>query len=84
MAELDAIERLAAAARGEAAPTTDVADRVLERIRHRQASRRTPLAYVAMVSAAAAAAVLVFAAQAWITWNDPLVELFSQITLVTQ
>jgi hypothetical protein len=84
MDELKGIERLAALARHEPAPTPDVAEAVLARLRLREETPAAPLAWFAAGSALAAAAVLVMALRAWAAWSDPLVELFHFVPTVMQ
>ena len=83
MDNLDAIEKLAQAAREEPAPDTDVAAAVLLQIREQEEPViATPFWVMATVSAAAAALVLALSVNAWAAWNDPLVAMFAQFRMV--
>ena len=77
------LERLARQAQDEPAPPVDVADRVLAALRS-QATRapapaHRPLAWMAGLSAAAAAVLALVAAGAWQTCTDPLLAMLYQI-----
>jgi hypothetical protein len=84
MTELEKFERWAAAARGEPAPTLDVADRVLRDLRYPngRAGLERPLMVWAGLSVAAAAAVCVLAYQDWTLLTDPMSGLFDTLNLV--
>jgi len=79
---LEAVRRLAEAARAEDAPETDVAGRVLARIRQEQEPSTAPIWVFAVASAAAAGVVACIAAYAWFVWNDPVAALFTQFRMV--
>lgn len=82
MDPLRAIEKLAQLARQEPAPASDVADRVLVRIRETPEPAVAPLWAFAIGSAAAAAAVIGLVVYSWMSWSDPLVALFSPFEMV--
>ena len=83
MDPLKLTESLAARARREAAPDTDVAEQVLERIRLGARPRERSLAVLAVGSLAAAAA-FAFAVRVWVAWSDPLIDFFNQVPMVMQ
>ncbi|NOZ20044.1 MAG: hypothetical protein GXP25_03040 [Planctomycetes bacterium] len=81
---IDAIKKLAQAAREEPAPKTDVTDSVLLQIREQDDPVTiAPFWIMASASAAAAAVVLALTAFAWAAWNDPLIAMFVQFRMVT-
>ena len=82
MDELEAINKLARLAREERVPVTDMSARVLMRIRVGREPSLAPLWIFAVSSAAVAAGVAGLAVPAWISWNDPLVDLFAQFQMV--
>lgn len=81
MDEFDMIARLAEAARKESPPAVDVAEKVMWRLTGLRVPfpRFWPLA--AAISAATAAAFLL-ALQAWVAWQDPVVELLNSVRMV--
>lgn len=82
MDELEAINKLARLAREERVPVTDVSARVLMRIQVGQEPSLAPFWIFAAGAAAVAAGVAGLAVPAWISWNDPLVDLFAQFQMV--
>jgi len=71
-------------ARGEPVPTFDVSGRVLRQIRETRTASNGPLALFAAISAAAAMIVLVYAADVWSTWQDPIAGLLCSAETVLQ
>lgn len=81
---IDAVKKMAQAARNETAPETDVADAVFVQIREREEPVVVaPFWIMAGASAAAAAVVLAVSAFSWSAWNDPLIAMFAQLRMVT-
>jgi len=81
-------EKLVARARDEAAPSVDVAGRVIailtaEQDRLDRVSER-PLMWLAAFSSAAATAAAVFAIVVYNTWADPLMEIVDEISWAMQ
>jgi hypothetical protein len=87
MNALQRFEQLARRAGGERAPALDISQRVLRAIqapRPRFEMYRPVLAAAAGLSLVAASAILAFAVQDWLTWNDPMSGLIQSFTLVLQ
>ncbi len=84
MNEMEAFERLARAARNEAALGVDVTARVLDEIRRQRPALDVPLVVFAGVSSVAAVVVVVAAVQAWLASQDPLAAMLSSLTVVMQ
>jgi len=79
---LDAIKKLADAARDETVPETDVAAAVLQRVQEEREPVILPFGIFATASAAAAAVMLAVTAYSWAAWNDPLFALFAHLRMV--
>ena len=80
-------ERLASAARDEAAPQLDVTAAVIERVQNVRPAEDHVNRLLAVCSSLATVAALVAVASAtwaWFAWTDPLVQIFSQVHLVMQ
>jgi hypothetical protein len=85
--ELDDFQRMASRARADCAPKADVARAVMARIdavRPAQYDANRLLAACSCLAALAAAIAVATASWAWFSWNDPLVQVFSQAHLVMQ
>jgi hypothetical protein len=81
MREEAIVRKLAERARREEAPAVDVAHRVMTILRARAAAKPRSVqafAWVAGLSAAAAAPLAAAALSVWHTWSDPLVGVFFQ------
>ena len=88
MKKQDQFEKLVARARSEAAPSVDVAGRVIAILaaEQDQLDRVTerPLMWLAAFSSTVAAAAAVFAIVVYNTWADPLMEIVDEISWVMQ
>jgi len=84
MSDDQTLEKLAELARREPAPRVEVAFAVMRRIECSRPSTDKPLAIITGLSAAAAAIVLYFAADAWLTWQDPITALLCSMDTVLQ
>ena len=84
MTDDQTLEKLAELARRQAAPRVEVSFAVMRRIECARPSTDKPLAIMTGLSAAAAAIVLYFAADAWFTWQDPITALLCSMDTVLQ
>jgi len=84
MSEIEFIQKLDAAS-GEG-PSVDVSDRVMRRIRlaRSHVSESGPMWLAALISAVAAAAVLIIAVQAFSGMQDPFGDLLTPVLTVFQ
>ena len=84
MTDNHALEKLVELARREPAPKVEVSFAVMRRIQYARPPTDKPLAIITGLSAAAAAIVLYFAADAWLTWQDPITALLCSMDTVLQ
>lgn len=79
------LDELAQKARQERPPSLDVQAEVLRRIRSARTGLDMPTAVATgTFSAAAAIALMMYAGQAWSTWQDPMTELLVSMSMVMQ
>ena len=71
-------------ARSEAAPTMEVGDRVLARLRRSAAESDSTLAVMAGVSGVAAAIVVACTIGVWSSGSDPITDLLASVVMVLQ
>ncbi len=84
MTDDQALTKLAELARQEPTPTVEVSFAVMRQIEYARPSTDRPLAIITGLSAAAAAIVLYFAADAWLTWQDPITAMLCSMDTVMQ
>ena len=84
MDDLEAIQKLAVLARSEQAPATDVSAAVLRHIREQPDSSVFVLWVFAAGASVAAAVVATMAIRTWLSWSDPISDLFSSFLVVMQ
>ena len=78
------LEKLAELARQEPIPKVEVSFAVMRQIEQVRPPMDKPLAIMTGLSAAAAAIVLFYAVDAWLTWQDPIAALLCSTNTVLQ
>jgi hypothetical protein len=84
MNEEELLRTLARSAKTQPPPAVDVAGAVVQRIRSPRSNADSPLIWMAGLSAAAAAILLVYSVGLWSAWRDPVTELLLSTTPVLQ
>ena len=77
---LKKVDRLAAAARHETAPSVNVAGRVMAGISRRPAEDDAPLNWIAAAAAAVALIGLVALVPVYSAWSDPVVAMIADLS----
>jgi hypothetical protein len=84
MNDEELLKTLARSAKTEPPPAVNVAGPVLRRIQDLRRNADSPLIWMAGLSAAAAAILLVYSVGLWSAWRDPMTELLLSTTPVLQ